>query len=105
MKQQFHLVNDAIKQNAINFIRELPVGVEAGIASLKQIDPAIEEAAAATDSAESNKLYQEAEAMLATDFPSIPMWYYTTTMGWSDKVTNVKITAFGTIDLPSLTLK
>lgn len=25
MKQQFHLINDAIKQNAINFIRELPV--------------------------------------------------------------------------------
>ncbi|EFL6449045.1 recombination protein NinB [Escherichia coli] len=25
MKQQFHLVNDLIKQNAINFIRELPV--------------------------------------------------------------------------------
>lgn len=25
MKQQFHLVNDTIKQNAINFIRELPV--------------------------------------------------------------------------------
>lgn len=25
MKQQFHLVNDDIKQNAINFIRELPV--------------------------------------------------------------------------------
>jgi oligopeptide transport system substrate-binding protein len=68
-------------------------------------DKKLEEAAAATDSAESNKLYQEAEAMLATDFPSIPMWYGKTTMGWSDKVTNVKITAFGTIDLPSLTLK
>ena len=25
MSQQFHLVNEAIKQNAINFIRELPV--------------------------------------------------------------------------------
>lgn len=25
MKQQFHLVNDAVKQNAINFIREFPV--------------------------------------------------------------------------------
>ena len=25
MKQQFHLVSDAVKQNAINFIRELPV--------------------------------------------------------------------------------
>ena len=27
------------------------------------------------------------------------MWYGKTTMGWSDKVTGVKITAFGTIDL------
>ncbi|MDV1713110.1 recombination protein NinB [Citrobacter freundii] len=25
MKQQFHLINDAIKQNAINYIRQLPV--------------------------------------------------------------------------------
>lgn len=25
MKQQFLLVNDTVKQNAINFIRELPV--------------------------------------------------------------------------------
>ncbi|MGQ5289789.1 recombination protein NinB [Pectobacterium actinidiae] len=25
MKQQFHLANDAVKQNAINFIRQLPV--------------------------------------------------------------------------------
>ena len=25
MKQQFHLVNESIKQNAINFIRQLPV--------------------------------------------------------------------------------
>lgn len=25
MKQQFHLVNDAIKQNAISYIRDLPV--------------------------------------------------------------------------------
>lgn len=25
MNQQFHLVSDAVKQNAINFIRDLPV--------------------------------------------------------------------------------
>ena len=25
MKQQFHLVNESVKQNAINFIRALPV--------------------------------------------------------------------------------
>jgi len=26
-------------------------------------------------------------------------------MGWSDKVTGVKITAFGTIDIPSISMK
>ncbi|WP_370736910.1 recombination protein NinB [Klebsiella aerogenes] len=25
MKQQFHLINESVKQNAINFIRTLPV--------------------------------------------------------------------------------
>ena len=33
------------------------------------------------------------------------MWYGKTTMGWSDKVTGVKITAFGTIDFPSISVK
>ena len=68
-------------------------------------DKLLVDAAASTDAAEANKKYQEAEAELAKDFPSIPMWYGKTTMGWSDKVTNVKITAFGTIDLPSVSLK
>ena len=36
---------------------------------------------------------------------SIPMWYGKTTMGWSDKVTGVKITPFGTIDLSSVSVK
>lgn len=70
-----------------------------------EFDKLLTEAAAATDSAEANKKYQEAEALLAKDFPSIPMWYGKTTVGWSDKVTDVKITAFGTIDLPSVALK
>ena len=43
--------------------------------------------------------------MLAADFPVIPMWYTKTTMGWSEKVATMKITAFGTIDLASITLK
>jgi oligopeptide transport system substrate-binding protein len=68
-------------------------------------DKLLVDAAASTDAAEANAKYQEAEKLLASDFPAMPMWYGKTTMGWSDKVTGVKITAFGTIDLPSVSLK
>ena len=57
------------------------------------------------DPAAANAKYQEAEALLAKDMPVIPMWYTKSTMGWSEKVATVKITAFGTIDLTSVTLK
>ena len=68
-------------------------------------DKLLTEAAAETDAAASNAKYQEAEALLTQDMPSIPMWYGKTTMGWSDKVTGVKITAFGTIDFSSVSVK
>ncbi len=61
--------------------------------------------AAAADQAEANPLYQQAEALLAQDMPAIPMWYGKTTMGWSNKVTGVKITAFGTVDYTSVSVK
>lgn len=70
-----------------------------------EFDKLLDEGNAATDPAEANKKYQEAEALLAKDLPAIPMWYGKTTMGWSDKVTNVKITAFGTIDFSSVSSK
>ena len=68
-------------------------------------DKLLTEAAAEPDAAAANAKYQEAEALLATDLPSIPLWYNKTTMGWSDKVATMKITAFGTIDFSSVTLK
>ena len=68
-------------------------------------DKLLVEGAAATDAAAANAKYQEAEALLAQDMASIPMWYGKATMGWSDKVTGVQITAFGTIDLSSVSLK
>ena len=70
-----------------------------------EFDKLINDAAAQTDPAQANAKYQQAEAVLATDMPVIPMWYSTATFGWSTKVTNVNITAFGTIDLASLSLK
>ena len=70
-----------------------------------EFDKLLTEAAAQTDAAAANQKYQQAEALLANDMPAIPMWYSTATFGWSDKVTGVKITAFGTIDFSSLALK
>ena len=70
-----------------------------------EFDAKLKEAAAATDAAESNKLYQEAEAIIAKDMATIPLWYSTTTAGWSDKVTNVKINPFGVPDYAGISLK
>ena len=51
-----------------------------------EFDKDLVDAAAATDPAAANAKYQEAEALLAKDMASIPMWYGKATMGWSDKV-------------------
>lgn len=68
-------------------------------------DAKLAEAAAAPDPAQANTLYQEAEAMLAVDLPTSPMWYPATVVGWSDKVTNVKVNAFGVLDYSQISLK
>ncbi|MFG2696988.1 ABC transporter substrate-binding protein [Kitasatospora sp. NPDC048407] len=39
--------------------------------------------------------YQQAEAQLATDMPAIPLWYYRTNSGYSNKVQNVSFDSFG----------
>ena len=68
-------------------------------------DAKLKEAAAASTSDEANALYQAAEAMLAEDLPTAPMWYPATVVGWSDKVTNVKVNAFGVLDYSAISLK
>jgi oligopeptide transport system substrate-binding protein len=70
-----------------------------------EFDKLLNEAAAEQDASAANTKYQAAEAILANDMPSIPMWYSTAQFGWSDKVTGVKISAFGTIDWTQLALK
>ncbi len=69
-----------------------------------EFDKLINEAAAAPE-ADANGLYQQAEAILKDDMPAIPMYYRKTTMGWSDKISGVKITAFGTVDYTSVSVK
>lgn len=73
--------------------------------SNKDFDAKLKEAAAATDPNKANELYQEAEALLASDMPAIPTWFVSTPFGWSDKVTNVKLSPFGTVDLQAISVK
>jgi oligopeptide transport system substrate-binding protein len=68
-------------------------------------DKLITEAAAQTSLDAANAKYQEAEALLKNDMPVIPMWYGKVIAGWDEKVSNVKITPFGTVDLTSVTVK
>lgn len=62
-------------------------------------------AAAATNADEANALYQQAEGLLAEDFPSAPLWYPKTTAVWSEKVTDVKVNAFGVLDFVAIKVK
>ena len=57
------------------------------------------EAAAQDTGEQANAKYQEAEATLAADFPTAPLWYESQPFGWSENVTNVKLNAFGVVDL------
>ncbi|TDD95012.1 peptide ABC transporter substrate-binding protein [Jiangella asiatica] len=67
-----------------------------------EFDAAVAEAAT-LQGEEAEAKYNEAEAMLAEDMASIPLWHYRIVAGWSTNVENVQITPFGTIDLLSVT--
>ncbi|GMA39949.1 peptide ABC transporter substrate-binding protein [Mobilicoccus caccae] len=70
-----------------------------------EFDKALVEAGKAQGE-QSLQKYQEAEQMLAQDMPAIPMWYYTATIGWSEKVENVQVNAAnGRPDLLAVTVK
>jgi len=53
------------------------------------------QAAAAEDLETANGLYQQAELELAKDMRVIPMWVSLGQVGWSDRVDNVQLNAFG----------
>ena len=70
-----------------------------------KFDAKLKEAAAAPTADKANALYQEAEQILGKDFPTMPMWSYSQAFGWSDRVTDVKMTPFSTLDLSSIKIK
>jgi oligopeptide transport system substrate-binding protein len=76
-----------------------------GLYSNKALDAKLHEADTATDPAASLGLYQEAEAMLTQDLPTIPLWSYGLQAGTSKWVTGVKVTPFGVLDPLSISIK
>ncbi|MQA93677.1 MAG: ABC transporter substrate-binding protein [Streptosporangiales bacterium] len=73
--------------------------------SNKAFDAKVEEADQEQDPAASIAAYQEAEAMMAEEMPAVPCWYYGLQAGYSTKVTNVKVTPFGELDVYSIDTK
>ena len=70
-----------------------------------EFEKLLTQAAAAKTLDEANTLYQQAEALLAKDFPTAPLWNNKTTSAWSDKVTDVQVTAFGVLDFAAIKVK
>lgn len=72
-------------------------------------NPVFDAKLAAADQAptleQANKLYAEAEKMLAADMPVIPMWYSKSQAGYSRKLSNVQVTPTGILDLFSVRAK
>ena len=70
-----------------------------------QFDSLLTQAAAAADADTANSLYQQAEALLGQDMPTMPLWYQQSQFGFSDKIASVKMTPFSTFDFSSIVLK
>jgi len=70
-----------------------------------EFEKLLAQAAEAPSLDEANSLYQQAEALLATDFPSAPLWSNLATAAWSDRVTDVQVNAFGVLDTSAIKVK
>ncbi|MGQ0629892.1 MAG: peptide ABC transporter substrate-binding protein [Sporichthyaceae bacterium] len=75
-----------------------------GLYSDPAFDMLLAQAASEADEADVFATYQQAEALLKVGMPVIPLWYSSVVVGHSEKVTNVKLTVFGTYDLTSVSV-
>ncbi|KAB8180713.1 peptide ABC transporter substrate-binding protein [Microbispora catharanthi] len=92
-------------ENFLNPLYKTGASSNDGLYSNKDLDKKLHEADTATDPAQANALYQEAEAMLQQDMPAIPLWSYGLQAGTSKWVTGVKVTPFGVLDPLSIAIK
>lgn len=64
-------------------------GSNDGDYSSAEFDALLKEGSAMTDADEANATFQEAQEILFTDLPAIPLWYSNVTGGYADTVENV----------------
>ncbi|WP_432559034.1 peptide ABC transporter substrate-binding protein [Granulicoccus sp. GXG6511] len=62
-------------------------------------DARLEAALEATSQTSANAAYREAELLLQDDPPSVPLWFASTPYGYSNRITGVRLTPSGTLDL------
>jgi oligopeptide transport system substrate-binding protein len=91
----------------VNFMREL-YGTTAeannGRFSDKEVDAAFKKGDNAATLDESIKLYQDAEKLVLSKMPAIPLWEYKTNGGYSKSVDNVDIDFRGDFQLTNVTV-
>jgi ABC-type transport system substrate-binding protein len=59
-----------------------------------KFDKLIDQANAETDRTKAVATFQQAEKILATDMPAIPLWYQNGSAGYSSKVSHVALNPF-----------
>lgn len=72
-------------------------------------NPEVDAKLAAADSAdtteEAYRLYHEAEELIAEDMPAVPLWETPAISGWSERLTNVRLTPKRELDLSYVEVK
>lgn len=86
-------------ENFLNPLYKTGASSNDGLYSSPEVDALLKQADSEKDSKKAIELYQKAEDLVAEDVPSIAMWMTKTQAGWSDRVSNVKVTPFGELDL------
>ncbi|GLZ39837.1 ABC transporter substrate-binding protein [Actinokineospora sp. NBRC 105648] len=92
-------------ENFLNQIYRTNASSNDATYSSTKLDELLAKADSAPSVADANKLYQEAERVLAEDMPVIPLWNQTSQYGWSDKLDNVRLSSLRELDLTSVTVK
>ncbi|MFD0329093.1 ABC transporter substrate-binding protein [Streptacidiphilus monticola] len=70
-----------------------------------QFDALVNKANAESDQAKAVADFQDAERLLITDMPAIPLWYQNGLVGWSSKVSNVELDPFSVPVYTDITVK
>ncbi|MFI9270557.1 ABC transporter substrate-binding protein [Kitasatospora sp. NPDC052896] len=70
-----------------------------------QFDALVNKANAEPDQGTAVGVFQDAERLLVTDMPAIPLWYQNGTAGWSSRVSNVMLDPFSVPVYTNVTVK